>query len=120
MRPVFAFLRRPKPAAEDSFKSRVDQFWKWYASASARLLAAIDDKRCGDLAEEVSEHVDLLGPGFAWVFGPGAVGARHSFTLSGEGVVDRQILTRYWHKRAPKLEGWSFHSSRLAADKPGG
>lgn len=79
------------------------------------MLASIDDKRCGDLTEEVSRNVDALGGRFGWVFGPGDGGARHSFTLTGEGVVERQILAQYWESRAPKLAGWSFYSSRQAS-----
>ena len=76
------------------------------------MLSTIDDKRCGDLQGGVSKHVDELGPGFGWVFGPGEDPARHSFTLTGEGVVERQILAQYWQSRAPQLPGWCFYSSR--------
>lgn len=48
----------------------------------------------------------------AWVFGPGADGVGHSFTLSGEGVLHRQLLTLYCVSRAPKLKGWTFYASR--------
>jgi hypothetical protein len=109
---MFEFLRRKKPATDNTFKVRVERFWDWFASESESMLAAIDDKRCGDLAEQVSRNVDALGGGFGWVFGPGDGGARHSFTLTGEGVVERQILAQYWESRAPKLAGWCFYSSR--------
>ena len=112
---MFDFLRRKKPAAENTFKVRVERFWDWFASESEKMLAAIDDKRCGDLMGSVSKNVDAFGGGFGWVFGPGVNGARHSFTLTGEGVVERQLLAQYWESRAPKLPGWYFHSSRQAS-----
>lgn len=112
---MFDFLRRKKPAAENTFKVCVERFWSWFASESEQMLAAIDEKRCGDIAEAVSRNVDQLGGGFGWVFGPGEGGARHSFTLTGEGVVERQILAQYWESRAPKLPGWCFYSSRQAS-----
>jgi hypothetical protein len=46
------------------------------------------------------------------VFGPGAEDHGHSLTLSGEGVLDRQLLCIYCVSRAPKLKGWTFHAAR--------
>lgn len=109
---MFDLFRRARPVTENTFKARVDRFWKWFASNSEAMLSAIDDKRCGDLQDDVSRQVDGLGPGFGWVFGPGENGARHSFTLTGEGVVERQILAQYWQSRSPQLPGWSIYGSR--------
>jgi hypothetical protein len=64
------------------------------------------------LATEVSAKVDELLPGFAWVFGPGANGNGHSFTLFGEGVLHRQLLAKFWHSQAPGLPGWTFYAAR--------
>ncbi len=56
--------------------------------------------------------VNELSPGFAWVFGPGADGIGHSFTLSGEGVIHRQLLALQWLSRAPVINGWTFYAAR--------
>jgi hypothetical protein len=79
---MFDLFRRARPVIEDTFKARVDRFWKWFVSNSEAMLSTIDDKRCGDLQDDVSRQVDGLGPEFGWVFGPGENGARHSFTAS--------------------------------------
>jgi hypothetical protein len=104
-------LFKRKPAGM-TFKSRVLQWWDWYGSVAPRFFETIEAGECPSLAGEVSEKVDELFPGLAWVFGPGAGGQGHSFTLSGEGVLYRQLLTQYWHRQAPALDGWTFYASR--------
>jgi len=111
---MFSFFRRkaaPPVPTEPTFNERVDTFWTWYAGVADRFHRTIDDKRCADLADEVSAKVDELLPGFAWVFGPGENGG-HSFTLSGEGIMHKQLLALHWLSRAPRLPGWIFHASR--------
>src|SRR5581483_11003377 len=110
---MFSFFKRKAAVpAENTFKTRVEQFWSWYAEVSPRFFQVIEDKQCSSLAPEVSGKVDELIPGFAWVFGPGANGKGHSFTLSGEGNLHRQLLAIYWRERAPTLPGWTFYASR--------
>lgn len=36
----------------------------------------------------------------------------HSFTLSGEGNIHRQLLALHWLKRAPAIAGWTFYAAR--------
>ncbi len=95
-----------------TFKTRVEKFWEWYCEVAPRFFATIEAKKCADLTGEVSAKINDLLPGFAWVFGPGADKKGHSFTLSGEGVIHRQLLTLYWLSRAPTLPGWTFYASR--------
>lgn len=97
---------------EPTFKARVQQFWNWYASVAPRFHQTIDAGKCPMLADEVSNKVDELIPGFAWVFGPGANGRDHSFTLSGEGNLHRQLLAIYWLAHAPSVPGWTFYAAR--------
>jgi hypothetical protein len=85
-----------------------------------RYYAACEGSQCPSLASEVSEKVDELIPGFAWVFGPGSGGKGHSFTLTGEGNIHRQFLAEYWHSQAPVLDGWTFYASRQASEEPFG
>ena len=122
MASMFSLFKRktpPAPPRELSFKIRVAQFWEWYATAASRLYQTIESGHCGDLATEVSEKVNGLGPGFAWVFGPGANETGHSLTVSGEGNAHRQLLAAYWLAQAPKLDGWTFYSSRQPSAQPG-
>jgi hypothetical protein len=106
------FERKPGVVAEVTFKTRVQQFWKWYKEVAPRFYQTIEAGECPALANEVSAKVDELIPGFAWVFGPGENGQGHSFTLSGEGNVHRQLLTIFWLANAPKLSGWTFYAAR--------
>jgi hypothetical protein len=106
------FKRKSAVRGELTFKTRVEQFWEWYEGVAPRFYRAIEAGKCANLAPEVSAKVDELIPGLAWVFGPGAEGRGHSFTLSGEGVLHRQLLAAYWLSRAPILEGWTLYASR--------
>lgn len=108
---MLSFFKRRSVPESLNFKARVESFWDWYAKVASRFYQTIEDKRCTDLTGEVSKKVDELLPGFAWVFGPGENGG-HSFTLSGEGVLHKQLLTQYWAGRAPALAGWTFYSAR--------
>jgi hypothetical protein len=110
---MFSLFKRPVATRQElTFKARVRSFWEWYSEVAPRFYQTIEDKKCPSLAAEVSAKIDELLPGFAWVFGPGANGNGHSFTLSGEGVLHRQLLALFWHSQAPNLSGWTFYTAR--------
>ena len=73
-----------------------------------------EENERGVLAE-TDEMMEELLPGCAWVYGPGEGGygqPGRSLTLSGEGVLQRQLLALYWASRAPRLDRWTFYASR--------
>lgn len=116
-----------KPEAEPAgqpdeltFKERVETFWIWFSGVSERFYQTIETEGSGALIEEISGKVDELFPGMAWVFGPGADEKGHSLTLSGEGILTKQLLAAYWLSRAPQLQGWTFYAARQPASDPGG
>ncbi len=115
-------LFKSKSAANEppTLKTRVEKFWKWYGEVASRFYQTIESGKCSDLGNEVSAKIDELLPGFAWVFGPGENKQGHSFTLSGEGVLHRQLIALYWLERAPKLQGWTFYASRQPSNWPSG
>jgi hypothetical protein len=106
------FKRKAPLTIEPTFKIRVQQFWSWYAGVAPRFYQTIEAGKCTALADEVSAKVDELIPGLAWVFGPGPNNQGHSFTLSGEGNLHRQLLAIYWLAHAPSLPGWTFYAAR--------
>ncbi len=111
----------PEPADTGlTLKQRVDAFWSWFSQNAARFYDTIENKRCADLTDEMSNAVDRWLGGMAWVFGPGADRQGHSFTLSGEGVIGKQFIAEYWQSRAPALPGWTFYSSRQPSEDSGG
>lgn len=96
-----------------TFKERVELFWNWYADVAPRFFQTIEDGQCTSLVGEVSEFMGETMPGLAWVFGPGDDGG-HSFTVSGEGMVAKQLLAEYWLSQSVELSGWTFYESRQA------
>lgn len=106
------FRRKSSETFEQTFKTRTQNFWKWYAGEAPRFYQAIEDKNSATLTDELSAKVDELIPGGAWVFGPGENKKGHSLTLTGEGNLHRQFLTEYWKSQAPSIDGWTFYSSR--------
>ena len=97
---------------QPSFKIRVESFWNWYGTIGQRFYNTIEAGRCADLLDEVTEQVASDFPGFGWVFGPGAEGIGHSFTLTGSGNPHFQFLAEYWLSQANPIEGWTFYSHR--------
>jgi formyltetrahydrofolate hydrolase len=100
-----------KKRREQSFKSRVNEFWDWYVGVADRFYATIEDNKCEDLVNEVSDFMEKTLPNLCWVFGPGEADG-HSFTVTGEGEVAKQLLAEYWQRRAPVIKNWTFHASR--------
>jgi len=105
-------LRVSESQPQPTFKERVARFWGWYAANAERFYQTIEDGKSPDLADKVSKKVDEQLGSFAWVFGCGANGKGHSFTLSAEGDKHKQLLTQYWAECAPKLDGWTFYPAR--------
>jgi hypothetical protein len=103
---------RTKPKTAPTFNERVEHFWSWYQDVAPRFFATIEAGKCSSLAAETSTKVKELFPRFAWVFGPGANNQGHSFTLSGEGNIHRQLLALQWLSQAPALPGWTFYAAR--------
>lgn len=95
-----------------TFRTRVQEFWAWFAKNAARIYDAIEAKRSDDLQPEVSAQMDRLQEGAAWVFGPGQDGVGHSLTFTAEGDRKRQLLTAYWLSQAPALQGWTFYATK--------
>lgn len=94
-----------------TFRERVDVFWEWFPQVAERFFQTIEDGNCEDLVDEVSQFMGDNLPGLAWVFGPGEDGG-HSFTVSGEGMVAKQLLAEYWLSQEVPLNGWTFYQSR--------
>jgi hypothetical protein len=117
LRRVFGKDRQPPGlSAELTFNQRAAAFWEWFASVAEELRAIHNDGDREQLPSIVSPKVDEFLPGMAWVFGPGTGKGFHSFTLSGEGIMHRQILAEQWLQRSPGVENWTFHASRQAGE----
>jgi hypothetical protein len=103
--------RYQNKSSQMNFKDRVTRFWEWFAEVADRYHQTIDEGDCEQLTGEISEFMQQVMPRLSWAFGPGS-GEGHSFTLSGEGQLPKQLLSEYWLSRAPDIPGWTFYASR--------
>ncbi|QDT11249.1 hypothetical protein [Planctomycetes bacterium K23_9] len=97
--------------AKHTFKEGVTEFWDWYEQVAQRFYETIESGQCESLTNETVDFMEIHLPAMSWVFGPGENGG-HSFTLSGEGVLPKQLLAQYWQSRAKEIPGWTFYGSR--------
>ncbi|MCC6509599.1 MAG: hypothetical protein IT423_10855 [Pirellulaceae bacterium] len=94
-----------------TFKTRVEQFWSWFPEVAKRFEAALAADDPQPVVSEVSNYMATNMPGLSWALGRGE-GDLHAFTLTGEGMIPKQLLAEYWHSRAIEMPGWVFHASR--------
>ena len=108
-------MEKPNNGDRMSFKAGVAEFWDWYPQVSQRFFDTIESGDCEKLTDETVQFMAKHLPHMSWVFGPGE-GKGHSFTVSGEGIVPKQLLADYWCKQAKELPGWTFFSSRQPSE----
>ncbi|NNE00290.1 MAG: hypothetical protein HKN47_23475 [Pirellulaceae bacterium] len=105
---------RKKKKNQPTFKQGVSEFWDWYQQVGPRFYETIERGECESLTEETLQFMNTHLPTMSWVFGPGEDGG-HSFTVTGEGVVPKQLLAQYWCDQAVAIPGWTFYASRQAS-----
>lgn len=76
-----------------------------------RFSKLLDDQQGDKVVAEVSSKMEKALPTLSWVFGGGEVRG-HSFTMTGEGRIAKQLLAEYWLSQSVDVPGWEFHSSR--------
>ena len=106
---------KKKKAAQKTFKDRVAEFWEWYQQDAAEIYSTIEDGTFENIQPKVMDSIHRTLGDLSWVFGPGENGG-HSFTVTGEGQIARQLLAEYWQACAPEIEGWTFYASRQPSD----
>ncbi|WP_411846802.1 hypothetical protein AAFN60_04550 [Roseibacillus persicicus] len=108
------FRKKKKVVEEATFKSRVNEFWVWWTENADWIRESVDQDGGAAIQPTITEQVNRLGSGFAWVLGPHPEGKEqgHSFTLSPDGMLNYLFLTSYWLEHAPSIKGWHFYSSR--------
>ncbi len=63
------------------------------------------------IVDKVTRYMSKHLPTLSWALGTNASGTL-SFTLTGEGIVPKQILTDFWLSQAIERPGWEFYASR--------
>lgn len=107
---------RHKPHPQPSADARVaiGEFWRWWASVSDELAAAIPDGRLQQYIEVLAQRVHSIDPGLAWEFGPGRT-SEHRLTVTAEGnPALRRVARRWLHAAPPADPTWTFSDLRQA------
>ena len=94
----------------DTFREGVMEFWKWFPTVAKQYAELLDSQQSEEVVAAVTEKVGDLMPGMCWVFGREDSG--HSFTLTGEGQLAKQLLAEFWLTRAVDVPGWQFFGSK--------
>ena len=96
-----------------TFRQRVVNFWEWFPAVAEELAPLLKSGTdISDAVAKFSEDVDEKLGGLSWVFGPGESDDRLSFTVTGEGQREKQLMSHYWLQFAVDLPGWDFYCSR--------
>ena len=99
-----------KKKSKQTFREGVAEFWDWFPTVAERFGTLLDNQDGEKVVAEVSRKMEKTLPTLSWVFG--GEGKGHSFTLTGEGQVARQLLAEYWLSQAVDVPGWEFFGSR--------
>lgn len=98
--------------SSNTFKMRTHEFWRWFSANAAHFHAELSRNACDQIVPAVEKKLNELFPDMAWVFGPGESENVHSFTVTGEGFMPKQLLACQWHQAAPALPGWNFYPAK--------
>jgi hypothetical protein len=94
-------------------RARAAAFWSWWESSRSGVEAAVATGEWGDLAAEVSDHVEAVHPGLQWEVRPGRSSA-HALCISGGGDPALRALTQRIVDASPPADAdWEYHPVRL-------
>jgi hypothetical protein len=93
-----------------TFRKHVLEFWDWFPGVAQRYAALLKNDDGQQVVSEVNVEIGRILPNLSWAFGNEDKG--HSFTLTGEGQIAKQLLTEFWLSQAVKVPNWIFYASR--------
>lgn len=96
----------------NTFKMRIEEFWRWFSANAEHFHTELSRNASEKIVPAVEKKLNELLPDMAWVFGPGESENVHSFTLTGEGFMPKQLLACHWQQAAPVLQGWNFYPAK--------
>jgi hypothetical protein len=95
----------------------IDDFWRWWPGAQARIAERLGKQDFEPLAAEISERVHAIEKSLDWEIGPGKT-AKLAFCISGKGDPILRRATERWLRAAPPAsETWEFHAARPGGDE---
>ena len=106
-----AFWKKKK---QKPYRERVAEFWEWFPTVAADIASHFENDESDQVVPVIQEKMNSLMPGLSWVFGPGPDGSAngHSFTVTGEGQIAKQLLAEFWLSQQVEIPQWTFYGSR--------
>lgn len=102
-----------KKKKQKPYRERVAEFWEWFPTLAADIASHFENDESDQVVPVVQEQMNSLMPGLSWVFGPGPGGSNgHSFTVTGEGQIAKQLLAEFWLSQQVEIPRWTFYGSR--------
>lgn len=99
--------RKSKP----TFREGVAEFWSWFPTVADSFTQLLENEQGDQVVARVSRKMEKTLPTLSWVFGGGEVRG-HSFTVTGEGQIAKQLLAEFWLSQSVDVPGWEFYGSR--------
>jgi hypothetical protein len=103
-------------AVRERVVSKIDAWWREFASKTDELSARFAQKTRWDLSGWMAENLGTIAPQLMWEFGPGVQGGAHRLVITPEARHDLRPLVATIFERAPVIDGWEFYPHRLPED----
>ncbi len=106
-------FRRGRKSKPDPARA-IDEFWRWWADARARVEQQIGGRPDPGLIDEMGAAVAAIHPGLEWEFTAGRDGgSRHLVVLSSAGDAELRVLAERWRRAGPEPDAtFGFVTSR--------
>jgi hypothetical protein len=92
---------------------RIDAWWQAFQVRKADLEDHFEGQKRWDVPAWMKETLQAIDARLMWEFGPGLKGG-HRLVITPETDRELRPLVEAVIERAPKIEGWDFHSYRPA------
>lgn len=93
-----------------NFRAGVLEFWAWFPLVAQEYGDLLKNDEGEVVVTDIQARLEELLPNLSWEFGNENEG--HSFTLTGEGQISKQLLTDFWLSQSVEIPEWTFFASR--------
>ncbi len=96
----------------DAVVGQIDRWWQEFRSRTSDLDALFRGRKSWDLPGWIETHLHTINRNLMWEFGEDLGSRRHYMVITPEVRRHLRPLVETIVERAPRLNGWSFHTYR--------